>query len=254
MAIINYTNIAVNIAGYSSLYVSNANFSFRVPMEPIRSLGAKKSINDIANGPVEGNLNIEYIITSNDPGKAIFESIINNPQNYQGNSVTIGGKTFPNAYLNSHTLSAEPNSIVNGSLSFTVFGEGGGQMTPSNPEFNNNVSVAHGAASTIVSNAISFDYTATVDWEPIYILNSSNVNEIIFRGAQQVLNIRGLNLGKAIKTCPDVEGIVNINIGAICEPSSLVNIMITGAKIQSSESTISAGGFVEGSYELVKNY
>lgn len=254
MAIVNYTNVAVSIAGQGSLYTNSASYSFQVPIQGVKSLGQKNAIADIPNGPVEGTLNIEYIVTSNDPGKSIFESIINNPGNYQGNNVTIGGQNFPKAYLNSHSLSAEANSVVNGSLSFSIFNEGGGQMSSSNPIINNNINIGHGAASAVVSNATSFDYNATVEWEPVYLLNNSNITGVIFRSAQQTLNIRGLNIGRAIQKCPDSEGIVNINIGAICNANPLVSISITGAKVQSSESTVTAGGFVEGSYELIKNY
>lgn len=253
MAVINYTNIAVSV-GQGSLFANSASFSFSVPIEGVRSLGQKNAIADIPNGPIEGTLNIEYIVTSSDPGDAIFQSIINNPGAYEGTSVSIGGKTFQKAFLTSHSLTAEANAIVNGSLSFTVFGEGGGEMVQSSPGSASNISIGHGTASTAITNATSFEYNASVEWEPIYVLSSADNVGVTFRSAQQTLDIRGFNLGRAITKCPGTEPNVNVSIGAVCGGGSLVNIGITNGKVASSESSVSAGGYVEGSFQIVKNY
>ena len=253
MAVINYTNIAVSVGG-SPVFANSASYSFSVPIEGVRSLGQKNAIANIPNGPVEGTLNIDYIITDTDPGNTIFQSITNNPGAYAGTSVSIGGQTFANAYLTSHSLTAEANSIVNGSLSFTVYDEGGGAMSSSTAEAVINSPIGHGTASAAVANATSFEYNASVEFEPAYILGSADNIGVTFRSAQQTLDIRGFNLGKAITQCPEDPGTVNVSIGAVCGGSNLVDISIVGGKIATSESSVSAGGFVEGSYQIVKNY
>lgn len=254
MAVINYTNVAVNI-GAGAIYANSASYSFSVPIEGIRSLGQKNAIADIPNGPIEGTLNIEYIVTSADPGDAIFQAIINNPGAYQGTTVSIGGQSFANAYLTSHSLTAEANAIVNGSLSFTVFGEGGGPMSESTAGTASNISIGHGTASSAaITNATSFEYNASIEWEPIYVLNSADSIGVTFRSAQQTLDIRGFNLGKAVTKCPEDTNTVNVSIGAVCGGGNLVNIGIQNGKIASSESSVTAGGYVEGSYQIIKNY
>jgi hypothetical protein len=253
MAVINYTNVAVSV-GSTPIFANSASYSFSVPIEGIRALGQRNAIADIPNGPIEGTLNIEYIVTSADPGDTIFQALISNPGAYQGTSVSIGGKTFQKAFLTSHSLTAEANAIVNGSLSFTVFGEGGGPMSESTAGTSSNISIGHGTASAAITNATSFEYNASVEWEPIYILNSADSIGVTFRSAQQTLDIRGFNLGKAITKCPEDAGAVNVSIGAVCGGGNLVNIGITNGKIASSESSVSAGGYVEGSYQIVKNY
>lgn len=253
MAVINYTNIAVNVGG-SGVFANSASYSFSVPIEGVRALGQKNAIADIPNGPIEGNLNIDYIITSADPGHAIFTSIVNNPGAYNGTSVSIGGQTFPNAYLTSHSLTAEANSIVNGSLSFTVYGTGGGPMVSSTAGTTTDAPIGHGTASAAITNATSFEYNASVEFEPVYVLGSAVNSGVTFRSAQQTLDIQGFNLGKAITQCPENAGTVNVSIGAVCGGGNLVNISIVSGKIGSSESSVSAGGFVEGSYQIVKNY
>jgi hypothetical protein len=252
MAVINFTNIDVSVGG-EKLYATNASYSFSVPVEGVRSLGQKNAINTIPNGPIEGTLNIDYIITNNDPGKSIFDEIVQDPGGYEGSEVEIGGQNFNKAYLTSHTVSAEANSIVNGSLSFSVFGPGGGAMSEGGGGTDQDISIGHGVATTVVTDAISFEYNATVEFEPVYILGSAEVEGVTFRSAQQVINIRGFNIGKAIEACPG-EDSVNISIGAICAGGGLANFSIQNAKVQSSESSVSAGGFVEGSYELIKTY
>jgi hypothetical protein len=252
MAIINYTNVSVTVNN-TPLYATSASYSFSVPIEGIRSLGQKNAINEIPNGPIEGTLNMEYILTTSDIGKSIFDSIINNPGAYLGTTVVIGGRSFTNAYLTSHSLTAEANSIVNGSLSFTVFGEGGGPMTEGVAGTASNVDIGHGTATTAITNAISFDYNASIEWEPIYILGSPDAQGVTYRSAQQTISVRGFNAGKAITKCPGSDN-VNISINAICTNSSVFSLSITNAKVQSSESSVSAGGYVEGSYELIKTY
>jgi hypothetical protein len=252
MAIINYTNVSVTVGG-TPLFATSASYSFSVPIEGVRALGQKNAINEIPNGPIEGTLSIEYILTASDIGKSIFDAVIANPGAYQGTSVTIGGTSFPKGYLTSHSLSAEANSIVNGSLSFTVFGEGGGPMTEGTAGSANNVDIGHGTATTAITNAISFEYNASIEWEPIYILGSADAQGVTYRSAEQTINVRGFNAGKAITKCPGSDN-VNINIGAICTNTSLFSLSITNAKVQSSESSVSAGGYVEGSYELIKTY
>lgn len=252
MAIINYTNVGVSVDG-TALYATNASYSFSVPIEGVRSLGQKNAINEIPNGPIEGTLNIEYILTSADIGKSLFDTIVNNPGSYAGTSVTIGGTSFSQAYLTSHNLTAEANSIVNGSLSFSVFKEGGGPMGQGSAGAENEIPIGHGTATTAITNAISFDYNASIEWEPVYILGNADAQGVTFRSAQQVISIRGFNAGRAITKCPQSES-VNVDIGAICGGGSLFSLSIENAKIQSSESSVSAGGFVEGSYELIKTY
>lgn len=252
MAIINYTNVSVTVNN-TPLYATSASYSFSVPIEGVRALGQKKAINEIPNGPIEGTLNIEYILTSSDIGKSIFDTIINDPGAYQGTPVEIGGISFPTAYLTSHSLTAEANSIVNGSLSFTVFGEGGGPMIEGGTEEATNVDIGHGTATTAITNAISFDYNASIEWEPIYILGDADAQGVTYRSAQQTISVRGFNAGKAITKCPESDD-VNISINAICTNNSVFNLSITNAKVQSSESSVSAGGYVEGSYELLKTY
>jgi hypothetical protein len=252
-SIINYQNVAVSVAG-STLLANSASFSFNAPIEAIRSLGQRNSVADIVNGPIEGTLNIDYIITgANHPGKTISDNII--AGTYTPVSVSIGGRVFQSGYLNSYSLSAEQNSIINASISFNVYGPltvtG---MTTSSPGNLTTNTIAHGANSTISTeaNSTSFEYNFNVNWEPIYILNSSSPTSVIFTSAEETLNIRGPNIGKTVQTCP-ANITANASIGALCG-SNLFSITMSNAKIQSSESSVNVNGFVEGSYVLIKNY
>jgi hypothetical protein len=252
MALINYTNVSVSVGG-SNIYANSASYSFQVPMEGVRVLGQKNAIATIPNGAVEGTINIDYIISAGDPGFNIFQTIVNNPGAYQGTPVSIGGQSFAKAYLTSHTLSAEANAIVNGSLSFTVFGPGGGPMSQGGGGTATNVPIGHGSASSAISQAIGFEYNSSIEWEPIYILGSQTAIGITFRSARQSITARGLNAGRAVSQCPGSDS-VNVSVGAICGGGGGVNASISDGKLTSSESTVSAGGYVEGSFEIVREY
>lgn len=262
MPLLNYQNVGVSITppngSATQLQANNASISFSVPIEPIRSLGQSQAIDSISNGPAEGTLSIDYVIINNDPGHGIFTTYVNStsPNNVGGTSVTIGGRTFSNAYLNSYSLSAEPNSIINASLSFTVYESSNvANLINSQNSSLNNPQIAHGSNSNItnVADAIGFEYNASITWEPVYVLNSFDASLINYGGAQETMTVRGHNLGKAVSPCASTEN-ATVNIKAICDGASINVITIQDAKIQDSELSVQAGGFVEGSYTLVKNY
>lgn len=249
---LSYQNINITVAG-TSLFATSASVSFQTPIEQLKALGNIKSIASIPNGPTEGSLNISYLVTSNDPINTIFNNIITSPTVYAGTNVNIGGLSYT-AYLNNYSLNGDANSIINGSASFTVFGPGGGTFTQSGPGNNNTENIGHGSATSLSLNeAVSFDYSANVQWQPFYVLSSSTIADVIFNSASQTLTLRGNNIGKYISQCPNKET-VNVSIGAICAGSPITTIIITDATLQSSESSVQAGGLVESNYVITKNY
>lgn len=252
MPLLNYQNVSVTVNN-SSLFVNSASFSFDAPIEPIRSLGQQNAIANIINGPIEGTLNIEYVVSSaTDPGKTIFDAII--ARTTTSVPVNIGGISFSNAYLTDHSLTAEPNSIINGRLGFRVFGElPAGAMSSSVAGTATSSTIGHGSNSVAVTDALSFEYSASVEWEPIYKLSSATPEAVNYQGAQQTLNVRGLNLNKSVVRC-QTPTTATVSIGASCGNGYLFELSITNTLIQNFESNVQAGGFVESSYSLVRNY
>ena len=247
-----YQNVNVSIGGSSTVYATSASVSFQVPLEGVRALGNAKAIATIPNGPVQGTLDISFLVTS-DPIGNIFTTITNSPTTYQGTSVNIGGLSYT-AYLTSHSLNGEANSIINGSASFTVFGPGGGAFGQASPGNALTENIGHGSATSIpVTNGVGFDYSANIEWQPLYTLGTSVVNSVIFSSASQTLTLRGNNIGRSITQCPIKEN-VSFSIGAICVGGNLTTVSITDGKLQSSESSVQAGGLVEGNYVITKNF
>lgn len=251
-SIINYQNVSVSVNG-STLYATNASFSFEVPSEGIRALGQRNAIANIINGRTEGNIEISYVITSaSDPGRTIFNNII--AGTYTPATVVVGGRAFT-AYLTSHRLSAQQNSIVEGSLSFSVFNI---------PNFGNMISttagtatvnaVGHGLNSSvdILAEAISFEYNASVEWEPIYTLSETDPSAVLFRGAEQRVSLTGPNCGEIVSKCLGGTDVV-LSIGSLCG-NTLFSISVEDGIITSSESSVEAGGFAEATYEITKFY
>jgi hypothetical protein len=267
MPLLNYQDVGVSInhnnVGTTYLQANNASISFSVPIEPVRALGQKNSIAEIPSGPPEGSIQIDYIVIGSDPGRSIFESYVNlanTPSNIR-TSITIGGRTFPSGYLTSYSISAEPNSIINASLSFNVYGEFNfNELVSSQNPAIPSPSIAHGSktsiteGSTVLTDAIGFDYSASIDWTPIFVLNNPNAILVNYGGAQETLAVRGNNIAKAVTACPGSADTVNVNIRSICAGASIATITMTNAKVQDSELTVQAGGFVEGTYTLLKTY
>jgi hypothetical protein len=248
---LNDQNVRVVVNG-TELYVTNINYSFKNSFEKFQNLGDLKVLDQLSNGPIEGTINIDYIVTGNDVGVSLFEYILLG-NNYGYTSITIGNKTFSESYLNSHKLNAQINSVINGSLSFTVFNNNSGPLTTQTYTASSTSSPAHASQSSIgITNSISFDYSATVEWEPVYIVGNLNAQNAIFKGAQQSLDIKGYNLAPIISKCESKQT-VNISLATACG-GSLTNFYITDAKVQNSETSLKAGGYVEGSYSIIKMY
>lgn len=254
MSVINYQNVSVSVGG-SALFANSASFSFEKPLEPVRSLGQRLSIADLPNGAVQGTISIDYAV-SNNIGKTIFDSITANSSSYAGTPIVIGGRSF-NGYLTSHSMTAEVNSIVNASISFNVYTELSTAGLNSSAAGNvTNATVGHGSNTSIgIANAIGFEYSCSVDWEPVYLLGVplSTPPQVVFRGAQETMQLRGHNLGSAVTNCGGNNETVNASVGANCG-GQILSIGIAGGKISNSETSVSAGGFVEGSYSIIKNY
>jgi hypothetical protein len=253
MSLINYSNVSVSVGG-TTLYATNASLDFEVPVEGVRAVGSRNAINTIPNGPIQGTLSVEYILAGTDPGVGIFNSIITNPGGYQGTNITFGGQSYSKAYLTSHSVSVESTSIATASISLIVFAPGGGPISQGGGASNTNVPIAHGAGSSIGAGAISFEYNASCEWDPVFTLGSQfTATAVTFRSARQSINLRGLNAGKAIAACPGEES-VNVNLSALCGGGGGSSFGISQGKLVRSETSVSAGGFVEGSYEIIREY
>jgi hypothetical protein len=250
--IINYQDVNVKINN-SLVYATSASVSFEAQINTIRALGARNAFDDVFSGPVQGTLNIDYIVTnSNDPGKTIFENIING--NYTPTLIEIGGRNF-NGYLTNHSLNAEPNSVIDGSLEFNVYDQltNNGLISSSENTSSTVNLVGHGAGSNIgINDVINFDYVASVEWETFYKLSASTPVGVKYQNASQRLTLNGPNLGRQVTQCKNTN-LTTISIKSICG-NSLFDITIPDPLVESSESNIQAGGFVEGSFVLIKNY
>lgn len=250
---VSYQNIAVSVGG-ATLVATSASVSFEVPLEGVRALGSPKAIATIPNGPEQGTLNISYILTSSDPINTIFNSIIASPSTYNGSSVSIGGIVNSAAFLTSHSLNGEPNSVINASATFTVFGPGGGPFGAGAAGAVLNENIGHGSASTLtIANAIGFDYSASLEFQPLYILGSSLPQAVTFAGGSQSMTLRGNNIARVVNACPTKET-VTINVAALCNGGAINSVSITDGKLQSSESSVEAGGFVTSNFVINKNF
>ena len=228
-----YQNVNARINS-ATVFATSASVSFQVPLEGVRALGSKKAIATIPNGPAQGTLDISFVVT-NDPIGSIFNSITNTTSTYNGTTVSIGGLTYTNAYLTSHSLNGEANSIINGSASFTVFGPGGGAFSEGSAGLTETESIGHGSATTIpVTNGVGFDYSANIEWQPLYTLGTSVVNSVIFSSASQTLTLRGNNIGRLVTECAGKEN-VSFSIGSICGGAgNLATVSIQNWRLQSS--------------------
>jgi len=246
-----YQNVRVTING-NNVYATSASVNFQVPMESVRGLGFSKAVASVPNGGVEGSIDIDYIV-ANEPVYSIFQSIISSPTTYRGTSINIGGTNYQ-GYLTSFSMNGEPNTVITASASFTVFGGGGPNFSSLSPQAVSEVSVAHGAGTTLsIAQAIGFNYSVSIDWQPLYFLGQQTVALVVFGGGSESLNLRGNNAGRVITQCP-VTQTASVNLSSVCGGGAAGNITISNGKIVSSEGTVQVGNATEAGFTVTKFY
>ena len=146
-----------------------------------------------ASGPIEGTLDVNFYVDSNNLSKFFNITGLANPTQFppideESLAGAIGNFVFAEAYLTNFSFGISPNSISQASASFNVYGEitqGGqflaiwNQMNNNNMDPYDNDSISHGQYSNIVGTSsfdmehpIKFNYNISVDRSPRYSLSS----------------------------------------------------------------------------------
>jgi hypothetical protein len=246
--------ITVTINGVT-IQARSASASSAMNTEGVRTLGNAVAQGQVPSGPQETTANIEYYIQGSDPVYAITQSIENNPTAYKGSDITIGNASFK-GYLNSHSVSAEPDGLVTASASFVCYEPGInltlGQGTPSTTP--NNLAFAHGQGSSVgAGQSIGFTYEASFEWEPILLMGAAGVpfaEGYIFNGGNISLTTRTVGGGGSVSYCL-TDGTATATAAAVCAGGGGQSYSVQG-KLTNAEVNAEIGGLAEGATTVTK--
>lgn len=155
-----------------------------------RAVGYNGIIDMPPNGPITSNVSINYYVktdldpiylTSSGLKSYVFEGPV---------AVNVGGLSAP-AYLESYSVKVVPNSLVQASASFIVFGKMNGYLHPKYYEPNytgtNMTGQGHAWTTSISSDTsiLDFGYSFSARWMPKYKVGSANLVNAIFNGGTE---------------------------------------------------------------------
>lgn len=255
-------NVKVTLGG-TEIYATSVSVEQTKSTEAVRTLGNFLAQGQVPTGPVETTISIDYLLKDGvDPFKAVSDAIISNPLTYakQGTaSISIAGTSLSKVYLTSHSVTAEAEGLVNGSVSFVNFAKDGITL-PSQASAvasqAQNFSFAHGFTSTVAagSQAVGFTYECSFEWEPVLLMGKGgdpDPNGLLFNGGSQSLTVRGVGASKSVKFCPVTEAASATAVALSCGGAGQTAYSVIG-DITAGGFSAQTDGFQEGTFTVTK--
>jgi hypothetical protein len=256
-------NVKVQLNG-AEIFATNVSVEQTKSTEPVRTLGNFLSQGQIPSGPVETTLSIDYLLKDGaDPFKTISDGIISGPLNYAkaGTAgISVAGAGFSKMYMTSHSVTAEADGLVQGSVSFVNFAKDGPSLPTSAQGVSSQAqaySFAHGFASTAqgTSQAVGFNYECSFEWEPVLLMGKQGAPDdagLLFNGGSQSLTVRGLGAAKQVTFCPKTETASATATALSCTSAGSTNYQVQGGDITAGGFSAQTDGFQEGSFTVTK--
>ena len=255
-------NVKVSLGG-AEIFATSVSVEQTKSTEAVRTLGNFLSQGQVPTGPVETTISIDYLLKDGaDPFKTVSDSIAGGPLAYapQGTQgLTIAGTAMNKIYMTSHSVTAEAEGLVNGSVSFVNFAKDGinlpnqAQGVASKAQ---SYSFAHGFSSTVAggSQAVGFTYECSFEWEPVLLMGKQgepDQNGLLFNGGSQSLTVRGVGASKSVKFCPQTESASASAVALSCNSAGSTQYQVQG-DITAGGFSAQTDGFQEGSFTVTK--
>ena len=181
----NNTDLTLNGTGY---YVSNVSMSTSSTVNPVRKVGSILTDEYSSDHRVNGSLSINYYLTGVDPIKQL--TIDDTP--VSGNFC---GLYFDSGYINSYSVSFNPNQPAQVQAGFAFFGKVSGSFAKRSSSLGDvstlNVSDFRFSETGVINGekilSLSYSYNGTV--EPYYSMQETGENPIPHRVAVTSKNV-----------------------------------------------------------------
>jgi len=195
---ITYSNIQVKVSS-TGILAQSASVETTNGLAPAQPLGFRGIIDQPPSGPLTSTFTFDYLLkTDQDPNYLIASGL----RSYISESpvaVSIGGVAGA-AYLNSYSVTLEPNQLAKASASYTCFTPLNGNLqnkllnldyTGVNPSgFGHSWSTFVTSESEYTANrTIRFSYQLSAKWTPVYQIGAANPVSVMFNGGQETFSL-----------------------------------------------------------------
>ena len=187
-----FNDINVLING-TPILCENASVSYDNSLQPVYPIGFLGTYNQVPTSAVKNNYQFSYLVR---PDLEPNYIILNNLKiNVSEKTTIVIGNLSGEGYLDSYSLSCQPNQPTKANVSFVGFELLSGALQVKQSEINKSgdfTGIAHGwttylgASGDIQSQSIlSLDYNFRVNWEPTFLLGRKNPLQVDFMSATE---------------------------------------------------------------------
>ena len=252
MSSISFKNVPVVIGGIH-LYASQASIEENLSYDKVESLG-RSTVATVESSRPNGTFSADFYLHS---------SLVTSFLAFQGLvpiAGSIGPLTFASGYMTEFSINIEPLSLVKASVKgvfFSKFGGRDGSWT-SEGVFDKAPSTdfAHGANSYNIDAGredISVNFVLSQSFTPHYAVGTEAIIGVEYNGGDIKVSIKGRSLQDGVGVCAVEDSAVELQLAPYCVGNPIAGTAkIEGFKITSSSISVSAGGDLEGSMELIK--
>jgi hypothetical protein len=245
---VKFKDCPISINGVTK-HATSASIAESMEMEAVRSLGVSSSAGNWPSNKPRGTFSASYLMTDSDLAVRNLTGVVP----VSGN---VGGLSFVSGFLSSYSVGAEPNSLVEASVSFDFFQKieelGAFPSPPSGVDY------AHGSESYPSSvffndNLFRFEYNISQSVTPYFYLGENSICAADLENGSVTVTLEGSGLGGSIEyPCPSTTS-VGLSLRDICG-NSIGEIQESGLKIRDSELSVTNDDGLVGKITLEKAY
>lgn len=240
------------VRGVQSVSIQTSN-----SLEPVYGLGSQSAFSEFPTSFLTCSAEISYLISGADPFYTHILAIANGNASLSPKSIKVGNLEIDGAYITNWSISGDPSGPIQASASFLFFenfdvsgvAEEGTGIT---------LAFAHGmfseasGLSAITDEMFGFDYSISLDVEPIMFMGNSLPSTVVKRSAFGEVSMEGTNLAGALVLCGGDDAAFSFN-AKTCDGTSRQIYNLTG-KLTGRNFDASANDVIRGSAVVSKNF
>ena len=273
-----YDQIDVSLNG-SGIMAESAEITTSPSLQSVYSLGQRGIWNQVPSAPITSNISINYYLETNyDHNKNTIDFLKTGyTSTYHPSTRVVIGNITGSGYLQSFSISAQPNSPILANVNYICYHELAGGLAQRNNTIKYNTTnssgLAHGYSLHITSSGNSqivptygFNYNFSTDWSPMYKMGDKNPIQVNYLGANERFDLirdvyTGVNLisGVALTGYLNITGDTNLDIISLSSSVNMVNTStmnfnLSGAKVNSNLLSAQLDDFIRIQTTATNNY
>ena len=267
----------VSIAG-TGIMANQVSLSNSNSLTPIKVIGKRGVLTQTLTNDITSNLQISYYLeTDSEPNFAIVQEIkdfFSKDEIYTPRTVVVGGITGQ-YYLNKYSIKATPNNVLNATVDYLGYGGVSGDFIEKNNSIVYNKSNGEqlglyvfitSTGNFAANKSLSFDYSFSCQWQPIYTIGQRQPREVKLLGASEEITIErenyhnltfsGDSAAIALFNSSENETVKIYGIKFTCDQNitNAKEISLSGFRVKQSDVSVSTDSFLLSKVSFSKFY